>query len=276
MFIIKKCYIFIILKHCESIRVHVCGFEEKFEVFRDSLKSIIADRNANNDKLKLLSNEIHGLGIKSKSKLRKLEHELSTYNVALEKSLDKIERYRNMLSSKKGNLKESLNEAASHAKGDKTQASKTKMYRNLVPRFLVPDNPYNIGFTAVIGTHKEHLAIHQTIIFENVQTNEGFGYNSSSGVFKASVSGLYYFSVVIMSHATEDIETEIVKNGFPIASTYSGDSTTWNAGTQSTVLHLNVGDSVYIRIYNNPTVNDGNVRVFGYGWSSFSGVRISH
>ena len=145
-----------------------------------------------------------------------------------------------------------------------------------VPRFLVPDNIYNIGFTAVIGTHKEHLAIHQKIIFENVQTNKGLGYNSSSGVFKASVSGLYYFSVVIMSHATEDIETEIVKNGFPIASTYSGDSTTWNAGTQSTVLHLNVGDSVYIRIYNNPTVNDGNVRVFGYGWSSFSGIRISH
>ncbi|CAC5398889.1 unnamed protein product [Mytilus coruscus] len=224
MYILKISYFFIILKQCESIRFHVCGFEEKLEELQESIKSITADRDDNNDKLNLLFNEIQGLGIKSKSELRKLEHELSFYYKALEKSLDKIEHYNNMISSKNGHLRESLNEAASQAKGYKTQASKDRIYRNLVPRFLLPTNTHNIGFTAVMGTHKEHLTIHQTIIFENVQTNEGLGYNSSSGVFIASVSGLYYFSVVIMSHATEDIETEIVKNGIPIVSTYSGIS----------------------------------------------------
>jgi hypothetical protein len=44
-----------------------------------------------------------------------------------------------------------------------------------------------------------------------------------------------------MSHATEDIETQIVKNGIALVNTYSGDSTTWNQGSQSIVVHLNVG-----------------------------------
>jgi hypothetical protein len=49
----------------------------------------------------------------------------------------------------------------------------------------------------------------------------GFGYDPNSSVFKAPVAGLYYFTVVIMSHAREDIETEIVRNGVPVVNTYS-------------------------------------------------------
>jgi hypothetical protein len=144
-----------------------------------------------------------------------------------------------------------------------------------VPRLLLQNETNNIAFSVVMDTHKENLAIHQIVKFDRVITNDGFGHDPNSSVFKAPVAGLYYFTVVIMSHAREDIETEIARNGVPVVNTYSGDSTTWNAGPQSTVLSLAAGDSVYIRMLNNPTVNNGNVRVFGYGWSSFSGFRIS-
>lgn len=145
----------------------------------------------------------------------------------------------------------------------------------LLPVISGRGQPGGIGFSVSLSHHLENLGIHQVVVFDNVITNYGSGYDSVSGVFKAPVSGLYFFNVVIMSHAAENIETQIVKNGTPIVSTYSGDSTTWNQGTQSTVLYLNSGDDVYVHIQDNKGINNGNIRIFGAHWTSFSGFLIS-
>ena len=124
--------------------------------------------------------------------------------------------------------------------------------------------------------HNENLSLQDTVKFQNLITNDGNGFDCISGIFRAPTAGLYYFNVVILSHVTEDMETEIVKNGVGTVRTYSGDSTTWNSGTQSTTLYLELGDEVWVRILSAvPSVNNGNVRVFGYGFSSFSGFLIS-
>lgn len=123
--------------------------------------------------------------------------------------------------------------------------------------------------------HNQDMNLQDTVKFQNLVTNDGNGFDHISGIFRAPIRGLYFFSVVILSHAGEDMETEIVKNGDGYFRTYSGDSTTWNAGRQSTVLQLDTGDQVWIRILNLvPSVNNGNVRIFGYGFSSFSGFLI--
>jgi hypothetical protein len=138
------------------------------------------------------------------------------------------------------------------------------------------DSSQSVGFSATMTTHNENLNLQDTVKFQNLLTNDGNGYDHISGIFRAPVTGLYFFNVVIMSHAAEDMETEIVKNGYGIAQTYSGDSTTWNTGTQSTVLFLDIGDQVWIRILSSvPSVNNGNIRIFGAGFSSFSGLLIS-
>ena len=124
--------------------------------------------------------------------------------------------------------------------------------------------------------HNENLNLQDTVKFQNLVTNDGNAFDHVTGIFRAPVSGVYYFSVVILSHPANDMETEIVKNGDGIVRTYSGDSKLWKSGTQTTVLYLEVGDQVWIRILDAvPAVNDGNVHVFGYGFSSFSGFLIS-
>ncbi|VDI44093.1 Hypothetical predicted protein [Mytilus galloprovincialis] len=146
-----------------------------------------------------------------------------------------------------------------------------------VKRVLLPStSTSSVAFSASLINHQENLSVYQKIRFDYVITNVGSGYNPVTGVFKATVTGLYFFTVVIMSHATEDIETQIVKNGIQIVNTYSGDSTTWNQGSQSVVLQLTAGDNVYIQIQNNKGVNDGNIRIFGQSWSSFSGFLIAN
>ena len=147
--------------------------------------------------------------------------------------------------------------------------------RLLLPVTSAPSVANGVAFSVTLKNHQENLGIHQIIRFDKVITNVGGGFDPVSSIFKTPVSGVYFFTVVIMSHAAEDIETQIMKNGTPLVNTYSGDSTTWNQGSQSTVVYLNAGDDVYVHIQDNKAINNGNVRVFGGTWSSFSGFLIS-
>ncbi|CAG2236845.1 C1QL [Mytilus edulis] len=102
----------------------------------------------------------------------------------------------------------------------------------------------------------ETTGIHQIVEFPKTITNEGNAWDSRTSTFKSPRAGLYYFSASIMSHQGEDIETELVRNGIGLIYSYDGDKGTLGVGSLSGVLKLNPGDDVWIRIYNNPNVND--------------------
>ncbi|CAC5363389.1 C1QL [Mytilus coruscus] len=125
----------------------------------------------------------------------------------------------------------------------------------------------SVAFFAVMNDHQQNLGIYQTVGFQKTVTNVGNGWDGQANIFKAPKAGHYYFSATIMSHYAEDIETELVLKGIPIVHSYDGDKSTNGVGTLSAVLNLAIGDDVWIRIYNNPATNDGNVRVYGRGWS---------
>ncbi|CAG2212959.1 unnamed protein product [Mytilus edulis] len=108
----------------------------------------------------------------------------------------------------------------------------------------------------------------------HVITNVGGGFDSNTSTFKAPITGVYHFDVIIMSHSGEDMETEIVKNGNTLVRLYSGSGDTWGVGMQAIVVQMNVGDDVWIRVMDNPPINDGNIRVYGERWSSFSGFLL--
>lgn len=132
-----------------------------------------------------------------------------------------------------------------------------------------------VAFFAVMTDHQQNLGIYQTVGFQKTVTNAGNGWDGQASIFKAPKAGLYYFSATIMSHFAEDIETELVLKGVPVVHSYNGNTATHGVGTLSAVLNLAIGDDVWIRIYNNPAINNGNVRIYGYGWSWFSGFLIS-
>lgn len=135
--------------------------------------------------------------------------------------------------------------------------------------------PQSVAFFAVMTDHQQHLGIHQTVGFQKTVTNVGNGWDEQANIFKAPKAGLYYFSATIMSHYAEDIDTELVLKGIPIVHSYDGDTATHGVGTLSAVLNLALGDDVWIRIFDNPVTNTGNVRVYGDRWSWFSGFLIS-
>ncbi|VDI70172.1 Hypothetical predicted protein [Mytilus galloprovincialis] len=144
-----------------------------------------------------------------------------------------------------------------------------------IKRLLVRDNfPPVVAFSSTMDSHKENLGIGQTVLFEHVITNIGNGLDPNTSIFKAPITGVYHFDVIIMSHLGEDMETEIVKNGNGLVRLYSGNGDTWGVGMQAIVIQMNAGDDVWVRVYNNRGVNDGNIRVFGEFWSSFSGFLL--
>ncbi|CAC5418822.1 C1QL [Mytilus coruscus] len=134
--------------------------------------------------------------------------------------------------------------------------------------------PPVVAFSSTMDSHKENLGIGQTVSFEHVITNVGGGFDPNTSTFKAPIAGVYHFDVIIMSHYGEDMETEIVKNGKTLVRLYSGNGDTWGVGMQAIVVQMNAEDDVWVRVYNNSGINNGNVRIYGFLWSSFSGFLL--
>ncbi|XP_033740579.1 complement C1q-like protein 4 [Pecten maximus] len=141
-------------------------------------------------------------------------------------------------------------------------------------RRVVNDVEPVIAFSSKLGTGKDHLGIHQTLIFEGNIMNEGAAYSNTTGVFTCPKAGMYYFSVTVMVWPHDQFETELVHNGNNIMVNYAAGETFHNQATNSVVIRLDVGDQVWVRILKNSGVNTGNIRIHGGGWTTFTGFRI--
>ena len=118
--------------------------------------------------------------------------------------------------------------------------------------FILADT--TIGFTALLTSV---LSNHHNkpVIYDVIETNEGSGYNTLTGIFTASVEGTYVF----MWHAVTDTRgigfclLYLYRNGARLQLTANADSRTRTDGTDnasnSAVLTLNTGDTVGIRTY---------------------------
>lgn len=102
-----------------------------------------------------------------------------------------------------------------------------------------------IGFSAVLN-HNAYLGNNQAVIYGNVLTNVGNGYNKWSGHFTVPRKGLYVFSCTVRANTNEGITVEIVENGRSVliisSSVYSPETA---SGT--VVLALKKGDNVWVR-----------------------------
>ena len=102
--------------------------------------------------------------------------------------------------------------------------------------------------------------------------NAGDGYSQSTGVFRATVTGLYQFSLSILSLTKgEYAHIQLMRNEVEIGRIFTGDVAVYGQmGTVTVNTQLTKGDEVYAREKLSRTGH-----VHGDSYCSFSGVLLS-
>ena len=132
-----------------------------------------------------------------------------------------------------------------------------------------------VGFYALLSATEAHPGTHHTIIFDDVKTNIGNGYNKYTGAFSAPQSGLYFISWTIVTFCHDTVFTQLVHNNVPVGffETDSTDVCDITVGTGNVVLQLGAGDVVFVRTH--PSVNSGQIfRATDHSTPSFTGFLI--
>lgn len=116
------------------------------------------------------------------------------------------------------------------------------------------DSHRHVAFTAGVAHGVLGDETRTDIIYRDVITNLGGGYNPINGVFTAPVSGTYVFFTTVVSWGDESISTDIVLNGNSQVRTFAEsrefhypEQNVYQTGTNLVCLQLQVGDRVWVR-----------------------------
>ncbi|XP_030580159.1 complement C1q-like protein 2 [Archocentrus centrarchus] len=95
-----------------------------------------------------------------------------------------------------------------------------------------------------------------TLTFKHVVTNIGNAYNSHTGMFTAPVRGAYHFEWHIYGHGDIRTGAYLFRNGDYIFSAYEHPTSGGVSGSNGASLLLEVGDQVYVRLWDATRVYD--------------------
>ncbi|WAR31332.1 CAPR2-like protein [Mya arenaria] len=131
-------------------------------------------------------------------------------------------------------------------------------------------HPSPAAFFATLSSGFTTSSSAQSLVFNNVVTDVGGGYNPGTGVFTAPVDGLYVFSASVMVQMTTSAtfaHIRIKKNDSHVAYLYVNDSDgNYETGMGTVTLSLQVGDTVKL------TCNESGRYIHSY--SFISGFRL--
>eukprot|EP00105_Crassostrea_gigas_P008401 XP_011422961.1 PREDICTED: uncharacterized protein LOC105325203 [Crassostrea gigas] len=102
-----------------------------------------------------------------------------------------------------------------------------------------------VGFTVGITSSSSSWA-GNILVFPHVVTNNGNGYNPSSGKFTAPTDGTYVFFVTVNAYGSNYIYLNIVLNGSSKVRTMSHNTASYMTGTNMAVLQLFKGNYVWV------------------------------
>jgi len=122
-----------------------------------------------------------------------------------------------------------------------------------------------------LASSLQHVGANQTIAFDRVITNAGDSYNPHFGAFIAPVSGIYVFSVSLLSCPGHTTAYMIYKNDVLISYIYlmtEPGTSQYESTSQTAVLQLQKGDDVTLRNH------DGDECLYGGHYSTFTGFLL--
>ncbi len=129
----------------------------------------------------------------------------------------------------------------------------------------IEERDVTVGFSATLSSNTD-MELDETLIFDNVLTNYGNAYNSSTGSFIAPMHGLYEFSLFYMKTTSSDqINLFLLQNGSSRCGGVANDSGGFETSSCSAFLELNVGDIVAVHCGNaGPVTIYGNKQYSGF------------
>nr|XP_020447820.1 complement C1q-like protein 2 [Monopterus albus] len=109
-------------------------------------------------------------------------------------------------------------------------------------------NSFRIAF--YVGLKNPHEG-YEVLKFDDVITNLGNHYDSSTGKFTCHVSGIYFFTYHVLMRGGDGTSmwADLCKNGQVRASAIAQDADqNYDYASNSAVLHLDSGDEVYVKL----------------------------
>ena len=115
----------------------------------------------------------------------------------------------------------------------------------------------------------------EVLVFQNIITNEGSGYDKSTGIFTAPVGGVYYFTVHVCVANRKHSPVGIVLDGTFIAKSIQYDTDSWTCGSAGAIVTMTSGKQVWV------ASTDGSTNYVLYSsttflMNTFSGILISN
>ncbi|XP_063427625.1 uncharacterized protein LOC134711110 [Mytilus trossulus] len=152
-------------------------------------------------------------------------------------------------------------------------SNQTVWVPNHTKRLSVSDK---VAFRAYVTEHISNLGDNQIIPFRSVPFDSHRAFHGDSGVFTSPKSGLYAFFCTILVYPGQRLEFELLKDGHVLA--YGGsygnqaEHKDYGSGTTSTVVQLNSGEKMYVRVHGNNHPSAG--QIIFQGFSYFMGFSL--
>ena len=108
-----------------------------------------------------------------------------------------------------------------------------------------------ITFDIRLESDLRNLATNRRVVFTTIDLNEGKGYDLSTGIFTAPVSGVYVFDWTTIPQLGKYALTSLVVNDNKKSWNYCNDtvSKSYSACSKMTVVKLKQEDKVWIGVY---------------------------
>ena len=113
--------------------------------------------------------------------------------------------------------------------------------------FLADSTEEKVAFSAhILGDKSMPVSLGSVILFDEVLTNLGNGYNKNSGSFTAPVAGTYSLSIYFMADHGKHCHLGIYVNGESKCTAYANDI---DMSGCAIIEYLDVGDVVNVKVF---------------------------
>ncbi|XP_062569629.1 complement C1q-like protein 4 [Saccostrea cucullata] len=161
-----------------------------------------------------------------------------------------------------------------HQNRQMRRTEKNSLIRRLLtpPSSAPPPSHDQIAFYARMSVTEKAPGGHHILVFDNVVTNVGHGYNGVDGIFTAPKDGLYVFIWVIRLYEAQH-SSQLMINNVEHGSTYLRSIHNDDQSVSGNVVaQVNKGDVVFVRVYPyNGYTGSGDILSNEHGKPSFSG-----